>query len=49
LPKQDEATAAAQFIATQPDNYLGQADAQTRTWRDFCQMLLASSAFLYVE
>jgi hypothetical protein len=49
LPKQDEATAAAQFIATQPDTYPGEADAQARSWRDFCQMLLASSAFLYVE
>jgi hypothetical protein len=48
-PTADEAAAAEQFLATQPDNYAGQPDAKTRTWRDFCQMLLASSAFLYVD
>ena len=35
-------------LTTQPDNYAGQPDAKEER-RDFCQMLLASSAFLYVE
>ena len=34
-----------------PSRYPGQAepDARRRAWTDFCQMLLASNAFLYVE
>ncbi len=48
-PSGDEAAAAQQFLAQQPQNYQGHPDAQSRVWRDFCHMLLASSAFLYVE
>ncbi len=48
-PTAEEAAAAAQFVNTQPKNYPDQPDAAARVWRDFCQMLLASSAFLYVE
>ena len=35
----------------QPARYPGLAgpDARRRAWTDFCQMLLASDAFLYVE
>jgi len=48
-PSADEAAAAQHFLATQPNNYADQTDAQQRVWRDLCHMLLASSAFLYVE
>jgi hypothetical protein len=49
-PPDDEERATAEvFIAAQPAAYAGQADAVPRAWRDFCQMLLASNAFLYIE
>jgi Protein of unknown function (DUF1553)/Protein of unknown function (DUF1549)/Planctomycete cytochrome C len=48
-PTAEERAAAEAFIATQPTTYQGSLDAQARAWRDFCQMLLASNAFLYVE
>ena len=40
---------ARRFISEQPSEYAGQADAMDAAWTDFCQMLLASSAFLYIE
>ena len=50
-PDQDERDAARRFLETQPSRYPGQAEADARrhAWADFCQMLLASNAFLYVE
>ena len=48
-PTEEERAAAETFIATQPRAYAGAPDAAIRAWRDFCQMLLASDAFLYVE
>jgi hypothetical protein len=44
-----ELTASRQFLKDQPAEYAGQPDAVERSWIDFCQMLLASSEFLYVE
>ena len=43
--------ASRRFLETQPARYPGQAepDARRNAWADFCQMLLASNAFLYVE
>jgi hypothetical protein len=41
--------ASLEFFETQRGHYAGAADADTRAWADFCQMLLASNAFLYVE
>ena len=51
LPTVDEAKAARQFLATQPSRYPGLTDAERRhrSLVDFCQTMLASSAFLYVE
>jgi len=50
-PARDELDAARRFLESQPSHYPGQAepDARYRAWADFCQMLLASNAFLYVE
>ncbi len=41
-----ERSAAARFLEKQRQLYGGTND---RAWTDFCQMLLASNAFLYVE
>jgi hypothetical protein len=50
-PDQLEYGAACRFIATQPSRYpgLSEIDALSHAWTDFCQTLLASNAFLYVE
>ena len=50
-PDDRERVAALRFLQTQPELYpgLSRPDARRRTWADFCQMVLASSAFLYVE
>jgi hypothetical protein len=49
LPSDEEQAAARAFLKEQPVKYAGQADANQKSWADFCQMLLASNAFLYVE
>ncbi|SIO64949.1 Planctomycete cytochrome C [Singulisphaera sp. GP187] len=48
-PTEEERVAAMRFVDAQPAHYPGQADAAERSWADFCQALLASNAFLYVE
>jgi hypothetical protein len=48
-PSETEASDAIQFVTMQAKHYEGQADAEQNAWTDFCQMLLASNAFLYVE
>ena len=48
-PTPPELSAAEQFLVTQCELYAGADDAQRKTWSDLCQMILASSAFLYVE
>ena len=50
-PSREERDASRRFLETQPARYpaLPYADARRRAWADFCQMLLASDAFLYVE
>jgi hypothetical protein len=50
-PDHDELDAARRFLHSQPSHYPGgaPADAQHHAWTDFCQTLLASNAFLYVE
>ncbi len=45
-PREAERAAAERFLAKQRQIYPSAAD---RAWTDFCQMLLASNAFLYVE
>jgi hypothetical protein len=42
-------SASREFVETQRGHYAEAADADARAWADFCQMLLASNAFLYVE
>jgi hypothetical protein len=50
-PDESEHTAALRFLSTQPACYSGQdpSEIRRRVWADFCQMLLASNAFLYIE
>jgi hypothetical protein len=45
----DELRASKAFLEQQPTQYPGQEDADDRARTDFCQMLLASNSFLYVE
>jgi len=50
LPDQDEQSAARRFLQTQPAHYPGAlTDSRRRSRTDFCQMLLASNLFLYVD
>ncbi len=48
-PADKELAAAKSFIAEQAAICREQPDAAARVWTDFCQMLLASNAFLYVD
>ncbi len=50
-PSGTERDAAHRFLKDQPARYAGLDGpaARRRAWVDFCQMLLASDAFLYVE
>ena len=49
LPQPKEATASTQFLSAQRKLYAADKQAEQQTWTDFCQMILASNAFLYVE
>jgi hypothetical protein len=48
-PAKEELAAAKDFVKEQVAAYQEQPDANVRVWTDFCQMLLASNAFLYVD
>jgi hypothetical protein len=50
-PTDAERSAAEQFLADQTAVYGGKDKpaAEESAWTDFCQMLLASNAFLYVD
>jgi Protein of unknown function (DUF1553)/Protein of unknown function (DUF1549)/Planctomycete cytochrome C len=50
-PDSNERTAARRFLETQPSRYPGLAESERHhhALADFCQMMLASNAFLYVE
>ncbi len=48
-PGTGERTTAKEFLQSQLSFYAEKPDADAHAWTDFCQMLLASSAFLYVE
>ena len=48
-PLAEERIASQKFLAAQRMVYAKQKDAEARSWADFCQMLFASNAFLYVE
>jgi Protein of unknown function (DUF1553)/Protein of unknown function (DUF1549) len=48
-PTAVERAASRRFLAAQDSVYEKQKDRSQRAWTDFCQMILASNAFLYVE
>ena len=48
-PSPAEIASAGEFIETQMTEYRGRPSAESDAWADFCQMLLSSNAFLYVE
>jgi hypothetical protein len=48
-PSGAEQSAADDFYEAQHRQYEDRADADQSLWTDFCQMLLASNSFLYVE
>jgi hypothetical protein len=51
VPGPDERDSARRFLEFQRARYLGRAplEARQQAWADFCQMLFASNAFLYIE
>ncbi len=48
-PRQEDRALCESFLGKQLAVYGRAKDADSRTWADLCQMLLASNAFLYVE
>ena len=48
-PKPAEHRASTAFLRTQSEIYVGRDHPELKTLTDFCQMLFASSAYLYVE
>ncbi|HEV3255827.1 MAG TPA: DUF1549 and DUF1553 domain-containing protein [Gemmataceae bacterium] len=48
-PGARETAAAHRFLKVQQALYAAEKDASRRVWTDFCQMILAGNAFLYVE
>jgi hypothetical protein len=48
-PRDDEREAARRFLTAQQALYEKEKDGARRAWTDFCQMVLASNAFLYVD
>lgn len=48
-PTDDDVRSSLIFIETQTRSFEPAADATSKAWSDFCQMLLASNSFLYVE
>jgi hypothetical protein len=48
-PTAAERSASRRFVAAQQTLYGKDKDSAGRAWTDFCQMLLAANAFLYVE
>jgi hypothetical protein len=48
-PSAQERVSAERFLDTQRGNYPDRPDAERHALVDFCQMILASNAFLYVE
>jgi len=48
-PTDGETLESNTFLAAQPAAYPDRDDAEQQSWVDFCQMLMASNAFLYLE
>jgi hypothetical protein len=49
VPSEAEREAAGEFLVTQRQAYGEDDKSDELAWTDYCQMLLASSGFLYVE
>lgn len=48
-PTAEERASSSEFLNNQAAHYSGRADSEVLVLTDFCQMLFASSSFLYVE
>jgi hypothetical protein len=48
-PHESERAASLRFLEAQRTLYAAEKDSTARSWTDWCQMLLASNAFMYVE
>jgi len=48
-PEQKEMDSIKRFLAAQHQVWFKEKDGDQRAWIDFCQMLLASNSFMYVE
>ena len=48
-PEQKEMDLSKRFLAAQHQVRSKEKDGEQRAWIDFCQMLLASNSFIYVE
>jgi hypothetical protein len=48
-PSDNELDACKRFLTAQKLVYPNEKDMEQRAWTDFCQMIMASNAFLYVE
>ncbi|MEX1229203.1 MAG: PSD1 and planctomycete cytochrome C domain-containing protein, partial [Planctomycetaceae bacterium] len=48
-PTEVDVSDSLKFLKTQQEAYAEQENAEQRAWVDFCQLLLASNACLYVE
>lgn len=48
-PSPSESASADEFVKRQILEYQERSDAVAEAWADFCQMLLSSNAFLYLE
>ena len=48
-PNDSELTESIRFLDQQTNLYMERPEARERAWQDFCQSLLASSEFMYVE
>ena len=49
LPQADELTASLAFLDKQRHLYRNEKEGSQRLWTEYCQMLLATNAFLYLE
>ena len=48
-PHSGERASAEEFLQEQSTFYAGKTNAEQSVWTDFCQMVFASNAFLYIE
>jgi hypothetical protein len=48
-PSAQEQTVSRRFLTSQLQLYASEKNSEQRAWADYCQMVLASNAFLYLE